>query len=510
MRRNQENLKTIVYAMDVKTRVKKCFKDLADGAEFLRLTIKELKDIGKNKSTIVGRYLVNVTEEPEIDYIKHTFNDVYGEVEPSKDDAVKHTFDKPILKVKAKPKSSTEIKKINSDSHNISPKKSIETPVKIETFYPKLETVQKKDKVYCDQVKKDYLNGMKYKDIASKYGVSINTVKSWKERHSWQKSDKHILFETDYKSGSDIPKMPEVKFKIALIDEVTKHIEYYSTLKDCSLRLHKSVQFVDKLRFRHYASGGQYLAFSDYIWKKELTINDKIAYKKMLRNKVNAKKNVYQRKNRAIGKEKDFEVTIFDSIKSMQSYVKNLELTDKIVFVNPEDAVLNIQNRVCILVDRKHKLAYSIKAEEFLTHKSKPVDVESKASEQIEFDFELKDEFIKYYYMFEKRLLDINNIFDHIVKDGEHSKLCIFLFGNKTQEENSQNQVNFVKAIGNPKLAKFSPEKHSVQVSKGLWLFKQEEWTFSSVEKTYTLDEVKEAEKALGLIGLQAKWGNNK
>ncbi|MFD2703782.1 phage terminase small subunit [Paenibacillus shunpengii] len=31
----------------------------------------------------------------------------------------------------------------------------------------------------------DYLDGMKYKDIADKYGVSLNTVKSWKKRHGW-------------------------------------------------------------------------------------------------------------------------------------------------------------------------------------------------------------------------------------------------------------------------------------------------------------------------------------
>ncbi|EMQ2587684.1 helix-turn-helix domain-containing protein, partial [Listeria monocytogenes] len=29
---------------------------------------------------------------------------------------------------------------------------------------------------------KDYKEGMKYKDIAEKYNVSINTVKSWKSR----------------------------------------------------------------------------------------------------------------------------------------------------------------------------------------------------------------------------------------------------------------------------------------------------------------------------------------
>ncbi|WP_339295906.1 phage terminase small subunit [Paenibacillus sp. FSL W7-1279] len=32
---------------------------------------------------------------------------------------------------------------------------------------------------------KDYLSGMKYQEIADKHGVSINTVKSWKQRHGW-------------------------------------------------------------------------------------------------------------------------------------------------------------------------------------------------------------------------------------------------------------------------------------------------------------------------------------
>lgn len=36
-----------------------------------------------------------------------------------------------------------------------------------------------------DQVEQDYLKGMKYKDIAEKYEVSINTVKSWKQRNGW-------------------------------------------------------------------------------------------------------------------------------------------------------------------------------------------------------------------------------------------------------------------------------------------------------------------------------------
>lgn len=38
-----------------------------------------------------------------------------------------------------------------------------------------------------EKAEKDYLSGMKYKDIAEKYGISINTVKSWKQRYKWQR-----------------------------------------------------------------------------------------------------------------------------------------------------------------------------------------------------------------------------------------------------------------------------------------------------------------------------------
>lgn len=38
------------------------------------------------------------------------------------------------------------------------------------------------------QAEKDYVKGMKYKDIAEKYQVSLNTVKSWKKRYGWNRS----------------------------------------------------------------------------------------------------------------------------------------------------------------------------------------------------------------------------------------------------------------------------------------------------------------------------------
>ena len=43
-----------------------------------------------------------------------------------------------------------------------------------------------------DKAKKDYLAGFRYKDIAEKYGVSLNTVKSWKRRFHWERKKYHI------------------------------------------------------------------------------------------------------------------------------------------------------------------------------------------------------------------------------------------------------------------------------------------------------------------------------
>lgn len=41
----------------------------------------------------------------------------------------------------------------------------------------------------------DYMSGMKYKDIAAKYGVTLNTVKSWKVRYKWDKKGVHTKSE---------------------------------------------------------------------------------------------------------------------------------------------------------------------------------------------------------------------------------------------------------------------------------------------------------------------------
>lgn len=53
----------------------------------------------------------------------------------------------------------------------------------------------------------DYSRGMKYREIAEKYDVTINTVKSWKQRYSWSRKgvhtkDKGVHTKSDKQKGA--------------------------------------------------------------------------------------------------------------------------------------------------------------------------------------------------------------------------------------------------------------------------------------------------------------------
>ncbi|PGL14368.1 hypothetical protein CN912_06140 [Bacillus cereus] len=53
----------------------------------------------------------------------------------------------------------------------------------------------------------DYMQGMKYKDMAEKHDVSVNTVKSWKTRYKWDRKGMHTNDEkvrTQKKTGAPI------------------------------------------------------------------------------------------------------------------------------------------------------------------------------------------------------------------------------------------------------------------------------------------------------------------
>ncbi|QIL50098.1 hypothetical protein G7084_01430 [Weissella coleopterorum] len=60
-----------------------------------------------------------------------------------------------------------------------------------------------------EEAEQDYLTGMKYKDIAAKYDVTLNTVKSWKQRYEWSRSgappkQKSVHTKGSYVNNSDI------------------------------------------------------------------------------------------------------------------------------------------------------------------------------------------------------------------------------------------------------------------------------------------------------------------
>ena len=72
---------------------------------------------------------------------------------------------------------------------------------------------------------KDYKAGMKYKDIADKYGVTMNTVKSWKQRYSWTRegAEKKTSVCTQNKKSmhtkKDIPTKQKKEIARVMIEE---------------------------------------------------------------------------------------------------------------------------------------------------------------------------------------------------------------------------------------------------------------------------------------------------
>lgn len=70
-----------------------------------------------------------------------------------------------------------------------------------------------------EKAERDYLAGAKYKDIAAKYGVSINTVKSWKTRYGWSKDRKKVCTQKQKKCAHKSKKIVQVKHNPEREDE---------------------------------------------------------------------------------------------------------------------------------------------------------------------------------------------------------------------------------------------------------------------------------------------------
>jgi len=74
-----------------------------------------------------------------------------------------------------------------------------------------------------DQAYLDYAGGMKYKDIAEKYGISINTVKSWKTRYNWKRDSKPAKSSTGAKKGAHKAKKGAHKNVEVAVDELANN-----------------------------------------------------------------------------------------------------------------------------------------------------------------------------------------------------------------------------------------------------------------------------------------------
>ncbi|MFR0045474.1 MAG: terminase small subunit [Clostridium butyricum] len=86
------------------------------------------------------------------------------------------------------------------------------------------------DKQNYELAEEDYINGMKYKEIAEKYNVSINTVKSWKTRYKWCKDKKGMHTKskkvcTQNKKSAGAKKNNECGIKEPIADEVKEVME---------------------------------------------------------------------------------------------------------------------------------------------------------------------------------------------------------------------------------------------------------------------------------------------
>lgn len=167
-----------------------------------------------------------------------------------------------------------------------------------------------------DLAKEDYMSGMKYKDIAVKYNVSLNTIKSWKQRYKWNRKGMHTnkkvcTQNNDIKKAVRKPIAEEVKYVLENTELTDKqrlfciyYIKYFNATKayqkayECSyetamvngfnlLRNTKIEKEIEKLKqhklnqvmlneediFQRYMD----IAFSD--------IGDYLSFKKVRKNK---------------------------------------------------------------------------------------------------------------------------------------------------------------------------------------------------------------------------------
>lgn len=98
-----------------------------------------------------------------------------------------------------------------------------------------------------DQAKQDYLAGVKYKELAEKYDVSVNTIKSWVKRYNWSKEKKEKCVHKKKKGAPLNNKNAVGHGAPAKNKNAEKHGFFSKYLPDETLELIEEIKEKDKL-----------------------------------------------------------------------------------------------------------------------------------------------------------------------------------------------------------------------------------------------------------------------
>lgn len=112
----------------------------------------------------------------------------------------------------------------------------------------------------------DYMLGMKYKDIAEKYGVSINTVKSWKQRYKWDRKRVHTKKKDVHTPKECVPKRTTI--------EKVKEIEKAELTEKQRLFC---LYYIKTFNATHAAIKAGYAKDSAHVMGSQLLRNPKVA-----------------------------------------------------------------------------------------------------------------------------------------------------------------------------------------------------------------------------------------
>lgn len=120
---------------------------------------------------------------------------------------------------------------------------------------------------------KDYKNGMKYKEIADKYRVTINTVKSWKQRYNWTRegAEKKTSVCTQNKKSMHTKKEILSKQKKELARVM---IEEGATIKEASALSGTSIDTLKKISSKEKLQQSQFEYLKEFREKQRHRIRE--------------------------------------------------------------------------------------------------------------------------------------------------------------------------------------------------------------------------------------------